>query len=243
MRKRHFMALTAPIVAFLAAGTALADDIVHFTNGTSMAVRSHRVEKEMIHVDLGANASMAFPLAMVEKVERSGHAVFANPAFVPANQAVASASTSASSPVAMQPPPVTGEGNVPAYSRSARRRQGLDPEQQAQWAASQRTDRVESPMVNSGPVGNRVKMRSQMVGQIPGDPEGATRRGDVLVLNPSSDPSRSKGSGPSQAVAFGPKATNEPAVTTPGMDDAEQVADAPPAEGGDAPPPDDPGQE
>jgi len=75
---------TLPLVAF-------ADEIVHFTNGAEMTVRSHTVEKakEMVKLDLGGNSFISFPLSMVDKIVSAGHNVFLNPVFHPANQAIA----------------------------------------------------------------------------------------------------------------------------------------------------------
>ena len=87
-----------PIVLVVAAiGTlplaAFADEVVHFTNGAEMTVRSHAVEKEkqMVRLDLGANSFIAFPMAMVDKIVSAGQNVFLNPVFHPSNQAIAGA--------------------------------------------------------------------------------------------------------------------------------------------------------
>ena len=78
---------TLPLAAF-------ADEIVHFTNGAEMTVRSHTVEKdkEMVRLDLGANSFIAFPMAMVDKIVNAGQDVFLNPVFHPSNQAIGGAS-------------------------------------------------------------------------------------------------------------------------------------------------------
>jgi hypothetical protein len=67
-----------------------ADEVVHFTNGSEMAVRSHTVEQNMVKLDLGNNSFIAFPMAMVDKIANAGRDVFLNPTFHPSNQAVAS---------------------------------------------------------------------------------------------------------------------------------------------------------
>jgi hypothetical protein len=71
-----------------------ADEIVHFTNGAEMTVRSHTVEKdkETVKLDLGGNSFIAFPMSMVDKIENAGRDVFLNPVFHPANQAIAGGS-------------------------------------------------------------------------------------------------------------------------------------------------------
>ena len=74
--------------------SAVADEIVHFTNGAEMTVRSHTVEKEkaMVKLDLGGNSFIAFPMAMVDKIVNAGRDVFLNPSFHPSNQAIAGVS-------------------------------------------------------------------------------------------------------------------------------------------------------
>src|SRR5262245_681061 len=74
--------------------TAYADEIVHFTNGAEMTVRSHTVEKtkEMVQLDLGGNSYISFPMSMVDKIVSAGKDVFLNPVFHPSNQAIAGGS-------------------------------------------------------------------------------------------------------------------------------------------------------
>jgi hypothetical protein len=116
---------------------AVADEIVYFTNGTFLPVTSHRVEKEMISVELGGNSRMGFPLYMVDKIESAGRNVFLNPTYHPANQAIAAA---AGAPVTNAGAhPVTGEGNVPSRYRAQRvgkHAGGLDADTQAQGIAA-----------------------------------------------------------------------------------------------------------
>jgi hypothetical protein len=73
---------------------AFADEIVHFTNGAEMTVRSHTVEnaKDMVRLDLGGNSYIAFPMSMVDKIVSAGKDVFLNPVFHPSNQAIAGGS-------------------------------------------------------------------------------------------------------------------------------------------------------
>jgi hypothetical protein len=63
-----------PLVLALAGltGVSLAAEVIYFTNGSSIPVRSHFVEDGMLHVDLGDNAFLAFPEEMVEKIEIDG---------------------------------------------------------------------------------------------------------------------------------------------------------------------------
>jgi len=77
MRQNCLVLLAVALV--LTAGSAWAEEIVHFTNGTTMPIRAHEVRGEMIHVDLGGDSFMAFPASMVEKVEQAGGHVLLDP--------------------------------------------------------------------------------------------------------------------------------------------------------------------
>jgi hypothetical protein len=94
----------------LAAGTARAEEIVYFSNGSTMPIRSHEVRGEMIHVDLGGDAFMAFPLSMVEKVVAAGKEVVLDPSFSGGNMISSGPGQGGNHPV---------RGSVPtAYSKS-----------------------------------------------------------------------------------------------------------------------------
>ena len=75
---------------------AFAEEVVHFTNGAEMTVKSHVVEndKSMVKVDLGGNNSISFPMTMVDKIVNAGTDVFLNPAFHASNQAIAGGAVS-----------------------------------------------------------------------------------------------------------------------------------------------------
>jgi len=68
------------------APVALADEVVQFTNGAEMTVRSHVIEKDMVKLDLGGNSSITFPISMVDKISSAGQNVFLNPVYHPSNQ-------------------------------------------------------------------------------------------------------------------------------------------------------------
>jgi hypothetical protein len=73
MRPKRFI---LPVVLLLTlSGTALAEEIIYFANGTSMPIRRHEIKGDMIHVDLGSEAFMAFPVRMIEKIEAAGASV------------------------------------------------------------------------------------------------------------------------------------------------------------------------
>jgi len=58
-------------VLILVVGSASAEEVVHFKSGSSLPIVSHKIEGNMIHVDLGDNAFMAFPMSVVERVEQA----------------------------------------------------------------------------------------------------------------------------------------------------------------------------
>ena len=58
----------APAVLVLLVGSASAEEVIHFKSGSTLPVVSHKIEGGMIHVDLGDNAVMAFPMSVVERV-------------------------------------------------------------------------------------------------------------------------------------------------------------------------------
>jgi len=66
---RRIRAFAVLISAFAFASGAWAEQVIHFTNGTSLPVSSYRIEGDMVHVDLGGNAMMAFPKALIESFE------------------------------------------------------------------------------------------------------------------------------------------------------------------------------
>ena len=63
-------------LAALLAVPAAAGEIIHFTSGTTLEIQGHSVVDGMIHIDLGGGSGMAFPIAMVENITRSGTSVF-----------------------------------------------------------------------------------------------------------------------------------------------------------------------
>jgi len=78
MRRAVILAI---VLAVFSVAPVLAEQVIHFSNGNSMPVRSHAVQGEMIHVDLGGDAFMAFPLEMVDKVVEAGKNVILDQSF------------------------------------------------------------------------------------------------------------------------------------------------------------------
>jgi hypothetical protein len=48
---------------------ASAEEIIYFTSGSAIPARGHEVKGDMIHLDLGGDALIAFPVALVERIE------------------------------------------------------------------------------------------------------------------------------------------------------------------------------
>lgn len=73
---RPIKALLVLLVLAVALGSpVLAEQIIHFTNGDSMPIRSHEIKGDMIHVDLGGDGFIAFPASKVERIEEAGRDV------------------------------------------------------------------------------------------------------------------------------------------------------------------------
>jgi hypothetical protein len=221
-------------VFLLAVAASHANEVVFFTNGTQMIVQGHAVdtEKNMIRLDLGGGSAIAFPAAMVEKIDVSGRNVYLGPTLNPTNRAASgsgqlsggtmangAAGSTAGSWTGSKPP-------TPRYkSQSERRRQMLDPEQQMAYAQS---DETWAGQPASGPAGARMRSMARPRDAAPTDPMGAA---------PAPDGKYQIGASPTQrrvAVAFGPRGSEIPAAP---VNPNEQPA-APPADdpgtGGDA---------
>jgi len=95
MTKRFGRAVLVAVALGSLPFAAFGDEIVHFTNGAEMTVRSHTVEnaREMVRLDLGGNSYIAFPMSMVDKIVSAGKDVFLNPVFHPSNQAIGGGSS------------------------------------------------------------------------------------------------------------------------------------------------------
>lgn len=104
------------LLACLALGPAiLADDVVHFQNGTFMKVQGYTVEGDTIKVTLSPGATMSFPKNLVESIERAGRTVYGGNTG-PANVVV---SGSAGGQVTSSQYLQRGTDQVPASARAA----------------------------------------------------------------------------------------------------------------------------
>lgn len=69
--RKSFLILVLVAAGFLSTPTP-AEQVIYLTNGSFLPILSHRIEGDMIYVDLADNASMAFPAELVEKIESTG---------------------------------------------------------------------------------------------------------------------------------------------------------------------------
>ncbi|HEX5042630.1 MAG TPA: hypothetical protein VFV75_06975 [Candidatus Polarisedimenticolaceae bacterium] len=117
MHHRSRPAALLILLACLALGPAsLADDVVHFQNGTFMKVQGYTVEGDTIKVNLGPGASMSFPRNLVESIERAGRTVYPQTSSGPANVVV---SGSAGGQVTSSQYLQRGTEQIPANARAA----------------------------------------------------------------------------------------------------------------------------
>lgn len=161
--RRHVGALVVAGFAALVPAVVRADQVVYFTNGTSMEIRSHKVDGAMIRVDLGGGSVLGFPNTMVERIEDRGQRVYQNPAFRPANQAVAGSSSGAGRIDA----DTTAIAGVPpgAKFRQAGPRPagGVDPNNPLVQAAYGEAGVPSAPRPQTASAGNgRIKVRGRM---------------------------------------------------------------------------------
>lgn len=131
------------LLALAAFSRTPAEEIVHFTNGTYMAVQAHEIVGDLIQVNLGGNAKMSFPSSLVEKIDRGGRNVYARN--TPSN-VVSPGQGGAAGAVSERSYPATGEGSIPSRFRSASssRREMMEPD--AQLQAGQTAPDPRSPL-------------------------------------------------------------------------------------------------
>lgn len=132
MRRRGSFGLLAAVLALGA--PALAEQIVYFTNGTTMPIRQHRVEDGMIFVDMGEDNVIGFPFEMVERIDEAGRDVLLRSSTARANKIFGD-----EVPTETTPYPVGGREMV--RSRMGWRGDGVrQPEGQSAPAAQVETD-------------------------------------------------------------------------------------------------------
>lgn len=198
---RRYSLLLALLV-LLPALPAAAEEIIHFNNGATMAIRAHELEGDMIRVNLGAGAVMAFPVSMVERVVKGGQDVFTGPGYEPSNQAVAGEKGIEKTQVRVtRDNTITGSGDIPARFRSGGRTTGVrtgDPDSYTAAASANASTRAANPF---GPAA-RFRRASAPPRNLGETPIGTYAMGDTLVLGtPNPDASQNKPT----ILHFGPK--------------------------------------
>lgn len=212
-------ALLCVLSLVLFALPAMADEVVYFTNGATMAIRSHEVEGDMIRVNLGAGAIMAFPISMVERVQVGSRDVFTGPAYRPANQAVAGQDgATAESVEVSRDNTIDAEGSLPARYRANRAeataRAGGDDSYTA--PASTGSSR------RAGPASRFRRPNVPSPGMAA--PEGSELVGDRYLLStrsPDATPNKP------EVVSFGPRTVAESGAP-PAGGDAQGAPEPPP---------------
>jgi hypothetical protein len=93
----RYGARVVAVAIALVALPALAEEVIHFKNGSSLAIRGHKVTEGMIHVDMGDDAFIGFPMSVVERIESAGKDVYVPPSSeegLKRNQMIEGATTS-----------------------------------------------------------------------------------------------------------------------------------------------------
>lgn len=210
-------------VALFATGHAAAEDVLHFENGTTMTVTEHRVEGDMLHVELGRGGEMAFPLSRVERITRGGRDVFSEGR---ANVSAPSQPGAGRGSASALPPqlPVTGAGGVQSrYTRSTRsareRAAAVDTRLQQAYGqigrdASGSSGRVENSSVRPVPgtpfstAGGNQAFNIKLL-QNPGNGQQAitTPGGEMVISNSPAGKHAARGS---SAQEFKPRMVSPP---------------------------------
>jgi len=66
---RNKLLMVSMLISVAMAVPAFAEEVIHFTNGTVLPIRSHVYEGDQVKIDLGDNGFMAFPRSIVAKIE------------------------------------------------------------------------------------------------------------------------------------------------------------------------------
>ncbi len=192
MRKTRW-AVLASLILLGAVVPAMAEEIVHFTNGSTMAIRSHTVKDGMIHVDLGASNFMAFPWDRVERIEKAGRDVYLKASYSRANVTVAT-------PDGDQRFPVSAADQVSASQRARRAGGSAQPNPVGNYD-SMPTREGEYGIETGFPLSGHPNKKVRNLGvtgpalSAPGDPRmnGAQRRGSKWVMDGTTDPASATG--------------------------------------------------
>ena len=205
MRQKILISVVLGI--FLLAGPAMAEQIVQFANGTSMPIRSHKIQGEMIHVDLGNDGFIAFPVSMIDRVVDAGKDVVISPSSTGNNKVMGRVETdpTGSFPV---------RGQRPAESGSARaRNEAALAANDPQFDRDERGMAVHRPYAGGGhaakarmgAVGNRASFQRR---------DGSVQRGGKTVIGPTGGPRGNRPQVYGMAIKSGGPSGNRPSQAT-----------------------------
>ena len=213
------------VLGVLIAAPAMADEIIYFTNGTTLPITSHTVEKDMISVELGANSKMGFPVSMVDKIESSGQSVYLNPVYHPANQALAGPVGGGVSNAGSYP--ITGTPSMPARWRNqlAGKSLGDGAAQHGSAVGATGSARLATKVGNRSALADSLQRSGLPAPITPPGQGGAGRRGGMIHV----DVRRDGTAAPTPTTAPAPGDTQPPAEEPP-PDTQTPPEDNPPAD-------------
>ena len=206
----------AILVSALVAVPAAAEEILHLKSGATMPIATHEVRGQMIHVDMGGNAFMAFPLSMVDWIEKAGANVLLQPSFHANN--------------VMAPGPPDPTRSYPARGIPNRSNTGqlLKQRQQTPNPHVAVDSKMGIAVYRPTPHGSRAKRSLAFWGnralleQQSGGPLGTTRVGDRFVISREAQLHQSPAIGVQQRVRGRPPAKPPTPPTPPPASDPSQ---------------------
>ena len=219
------------------AGPAAAGAILHLASGAAMPIASYELKGEMIHVDLGDDAFMAFPVSMVEKIVEGGRDVMLEPSFNKKNNIISADTMDAnrSYPVTGIPPRArTSDPGIKVYEEHE-----MDPNVEisprmgiAVYRPDPHGSKAKRSLAFSG---NRNVLNSP--GQTNGGYRGTVRMGSKFVIgNPN--PRRTHGQQSVNLTGVQMRKRSGGGGSAPRSNPAEDPAPAPPpADSNPEPPP------
>jgi hypothetical protein len=228
VRHRCLAASLTTLLACLILGPAvLADDIVHFQNGTFMKVQGYTLEGDTIKVTLSPGASMSFPKSLVESIERAGRTVYPQASSSPANVVV---SGGAGGMVTSSNYIQRGEDQIPARHRARPEGGSGTGDAADKDAAAAHPDRAEYQLPGSHGQLRALGRRSAPIGEslVDKDPTAPPQQ----VLRPRSFSSLAPKGMPTQPVPPSTETTPtpQPPAAEPPPAEPEAPVEDPPAE-------------
>jgi hypothetical protein len=208
LRSRAILILAVVSVAVL---PVAAEEILHFKSGSAMPVVSHTVKGDMVHVDLGDGALLAFPLANVDHIEAAGEHINLRQGSVPVSS------------VMRVVPSGPGSDDAGRGARAANSGRGNElKEEPQQYDPAIQIDSkgvaVYRPMANSAQVAKRdtgfAGNRRVRTGRGTGAYKGTRQVGTKMVIGNNGPRGRTDGAGAtaSPTIEFRPRGSSQPAA-------------------------------